>query len=711
MIRKLLFFFSILTALGASAEMWVKLDGTNFPDANFRNYLLSKCKTSKTAYNANMYNTATKEINVDAFTEINLNFSNGTVNGVTVSYTKIASLEGIKLFRNLKTLTLPAITKTTTYALKSLDVSGMPYLEKINNGTTVPDFDNAGGGNAPTPKITIPLATVKAENCPKLKYVNLASYKNLKSVLLDGSKNIESLFVYGTGLESLDISGLEKLACQESVSSWIDYDFTATTGITNNFTAMKLARTFSLQGCRNLKSVTFGNIQLNYLDMDYCTELETIDISGLSKLIRFFADFGTSGAGPSYSVTKEPCSTHTYLFRSSGKLKNIVLGNYPNLSLFQVKGAQLEDIDISGILSVKTLDLSYNKLRHFDIRQFKNATDIDLGYNRIHQLDLPYNKSCTKMSVSDNCLTYQDQYGARKGLARTHPYQYIRVGKVRKYKLWDNPENAQYVETTDDTASQKYYYAIDGGHIGNPDADEVDWNGNPTGAKEDPCYFYFDNDYHDGMYFYRNPYTSDAYFIHGWYKVILCRSDAVDFDPRDRVFYLAGDFNNWQPTEKDRFVYDESDGRHYLRYDNTVVHGNFRVWDAKTVEEARLNFGGHAKDFSTYKGKDDHVLFTGGVEHKLGTHEATHYTTYHPTAPSTGFENPLIEMLALPGNEDNYITIRNGMTTGIAGVTDDDETDAPVEFYNMQGIRIDNPSEPGIYIRRQGTRSEKVVIR
>lgn len=37
-------------------------------------------------------------------------------------------------------------------------------------------------------------------------------------------------------------------------------------------------------------------------------------------------------------------------------------------------------------------------------------------------------------------------------------------------------------------------------------------------------------------------------------------------------------------------------------------------------------------------------------------------------------------------------------------------TDAPVEYYNLNGVKVDNPSG-GIYIRRQGNRTSKVIIK
>lgn len=128
----------LMAALGAHAEKWVALTAANFPDAEFRNYLKRWSTTgssgSKPVYNANMYNATTNMINVDAFSEVNINYKNGTVNNVKVTYTSIKSLEGIKLLRAVEKITLPNPGRQNVKcALTSLDVSGMPYLKTITN--------------------------------------------------------------------------------------------------------------------------------------------------------------------------------------------------------------------------------------------------------------------------------------------------------------------------------------------------------------------------------------------------------------------------------------------------------------------------------------------------------------------------------------------------------------------------------------------------
>lgn len=101
-----------------------------------------------------------------------------------------------------------------------------------------------------------------------------------------------------------------------------------------------------------------------------------------------------------------------------------------------------------------------------------------------------------------------------------------------------------------------------------------------------------------------------------------------------------------------------------------------------------------------------------------------------PANVSAGAENPYTYTMTLPSNvkADNlngivYIThkptgvIINAATVkagnfGTAGVDDilsEDNANAPVEYFNLQGIRVDNPSG-GIFIRRQGSKTEKVAI-
>ncbi len=60
---------------------------------------------------------------------------------------------------------------------------------------------------------------------------------------------------------------------------------------------------------------------------------------------------------------------------------------------------------------------------------------------------------------------------------------------------------------------------------------------------------------------------------------------------------------------------------------------------------------------------------------------------------------------------DRFRVVLNGVTEGDSSVevVEEETTDAPVEYYNLQGVRVANPGT-GIYIRRQGTTVTKVIL-
>lgn len=62
----------------------------------------------------------------------------------------------------------------------------------------------------------------------------------------------------------------------------------------------------------------------------------------------------------------------------------------------------------------------------------------------------------------------------------------------------------------------------------------------------------------------------------------------------------------------------------------------------------------------------------------------------------------------IANTKDNTLKINKGITTGALSI-DDEHQDSP-EYYNLSGIKVCNPTQ-GIYIRRQGSMIEKIVIR
>lgn len=54
----------------------------------------------------------------------------------------------------------------------------------------------------------------------------------------------------------------------------------------------------------------------------------------------------------------------------------------------------------------------------------------------------------------------------------------------------------------------------------------------------------------------------------------------------------------------------------------------------------------------------------------------------------------------------DYVNVAAGIGSAVA-----DSTDAPVEYFDLRGVRVAAPTQPGLYIRRQGSHVDKVVVK
>lgn len=59
---------------------------------------------------------------------------------------------------------------------------------------------------------------------------------------------------------------------------------------------------------------------------------------------------------------------------------------------------------------------------------------------------------------------------------------------------------------------------------------------------------------------------------------------------------------------------------------------------------------------------------------------------------------------------DNIKVAYDKASSGVNNIAVEDNANAPVEYFNLQGVRVANP-ENGLYIRRQGNKAIKVFIR
>lgn len=135
-------------------------------------------------------------------------------------------------------------------------------------------------------------------------------------------------------------------------------------------------------------------------------------------------------------------------------------------------------------------------------------------------------------------------------------------------------------------------------------------------------------------------------------------------------------------------------------------NGEYSGWE-KLPNPASTTYNDVALDLVTYSGIRNSVP----NEVKAGTPYTFSYN--YKLDPKVPFDNVHVVAYLLDirnGIVENAATVRELAVAGVESITADDNSNAPVEYFNLQGVRIENPAN-GIFIRRQGSAVSKVIIR
>lgn len=92
------------------------------------------------------------------------------------------------------------------------------------------------------------------------------------------------------------------------------------------------------------------------------------------------------------------------------------------------------------------------------------------------------------------------------------------------------------------------------------------------------------------------------------------------------------------------------------------------------------------------------------AEGKVGYEGSTDYRL-EPTTLAPGYYDITYKFNTVTG--ERSAEVNTSTQTGVEDLTVD--ANAPVEYFNMQGVRVENP-ENGVYIRRQGNKVSKVIL-
>ncbi len=198
---------------------------------------------------------------------------------------------------------------------------------------------------------------------------------------------------------------------------------------------------------------------------------------------------------------------------------------------------------------------------------------------------------------------------------------------------------------------------------------------------------------------YNYPYAGDIYY-------------SVSYKENDGGYTMTANMNNELYMSTDYTVLDQYGSFKSLEYeidydtedDGTIVPDGpqlceytvtYDAYGLKTLDQ-ELDYA----DGDINAGVDYCSKTVGTVVYDSTYGYPLEYSVEYSTESSDGYNY---------SSKGQRQVFSNYVDAGVSDITVDDDANAPVEYYNLQGIRVANP-ESGLYIRRQGYSTSKVVL-
>lgn len=382
------------------AETYVKLDETNFPDAEIRRTLASDANengmidvdriTYLNLANAESGKGIEKLTALESIDIVQIASKEITVDNASVKHVKFILIEGNPDIH----LNLPNATKieieTPNKSQKYITVNTISGLSTCVNLEEL----CVRGLNQPT---------LSLKGLEQLKQLNV-NYGGTASITdWEGCKNLEEICLYNLSLESLSLpAGLDK------VKKVI---------VRNNDNLAML----DLKGAANIdtaflqenSSLTSMNLPLNMTELVvYKDPITQIDLSGMRKL---------------------------YRFRAGGSdLEKIVLGNNSALRIVGLSDTKLSTLDYKQCPNLESLEIGNTKFSGtLDVRKLKKLTRINLEGTSVKKVLLS-NQSKKKIDVLGvaNCKLKSIDLSKTKNLILRWEYTSYKKNMKMNFKNW-----------------------------------------------------------------------------------------------------------------------------------------------------------------------------------------------------------------------------------------------------------------------------------
>lgn len=153
---------------------------------------------------------------------------------------------------------------------------------------------------------------------------------------------------------------------------------------------------------KSLKGIEYFQ-NLNYLDIEYCPQLTSLDISKNTNLISLIIN-DTQITSLDISKNLELESLECY----SDKIKTLDISKNTKLVDMTIGCSQLTTLDVSKNTSLTKLVCDYCQLTSLDVSKNTSLTELSCEYNQLTSLDVSKNLKLLYLRLQDNQLTVLD---------------------------------------------------------------------------------------------------------------------------------------------------------------------------------------------------------------------------------------------------------------------------------------------------------------
>ena len=452
--KKILLFTLVVLLSTLAARADVAINATNFPDANFRSYLLSEYP-SGTITTAQL-NARTELIlerkgisdmtGVQYFTQLtkldlyNNNLTSFDASPLTklkylnLGYNKLTSvivnnntaLEQLYLQNNQLTV----LTVYQKSALRTLWMRNNPNLTKLycaHNNLDNLDIYNCTALEDLKCFYNSSLNVIQGlETCTALTLINCEDCA-ITSLNVTNLVNLENLLAARNLLTTLDAAGLSKLLnINVRGNDWLTELNCSSCDlvqlIVGGCTALNKLWCYyndELRAITGLADCT----ALTYLDCEDCAITELPGVNNMTNLQRLWArnnqltgSLDVSNLSQLNNLRVSGNTSLTSLYCSECNLTSLNVKNCPALSFLDCNYNQLTDLDLSGCTGLRYVWCRSNQLTSLDLSpcNSNNLLSIDCSYNQISSLDVGrftnlYQLACTSNQISSLQLANHTQ--------------------------------------------------------------------------------------------------------------------------------------------------------------------------------------------------------------------------------------------------------------------------------------------------------------